>query len=202
MNPKQVDRFFKGLARDFKREAVVYLTGAAAGSLMGNLRPSLDIDFGIKTKGGAAAWRELEAAVEKNKAVTGLDVNFAEDIDRWGQITLLDYQKHVRPYKRFGKLDVRVLAPGYWSIGKMTRYLEPDIRDMEMVFKAQGVPAPGLARLWGRAVKASPKSAVQFQFVDQVERFLEKRGPGIWGKKFEAAKAIRIFRKGAGISGK
>lgn len=199
MNPKQVDRFFKGLGRDFHREAVIFLTGAAAGSLMGNVRPSLDIDFGVDLKGGAAAWADLEKAIDRNKLLTGLAVNYGEDIDRWGQITLLDYQKHARPYKKFGKLDVRVLAPAYWSIGKMTRFLEPDIRDMAAVFAARKVPVDTLAKLWGRAVKASPRSAAQFQFIRQVEHFLAAEGPGIWGKKFDLGKALGAFRKSAGV---
>lgn len=199
MNPKQVDRFFRGLARDFRRGAVVYLTGAAAGSLMGNVRPSLDIDFGVRIRSGAGVWRELETAVDKNRRLTGLAVNYAEDLDRWGQITLLDYQKHARAYKRFGRLELRVLTPGYWSIGKMTRYLEPDLRDMEAVFKSQKTSPLGLARLWGRAVAASPKSTAQFQFIRQVELFLETRGPRIWGNDFEPPKAVRAFRKKAGI---
>ncbi|HVZ80661.1 MAG TPA: hypothetical protein VHE12_07660 [bacterium] len=199
MNPKQVDRFFKGLARDFRREAVVYLTGAAAGSLMGNVRPSLDIDFGVQAPGGGAAWAELEKAIDRNKLLTGLAVNYGEDIDRWGQITLLDYQRHAKPYKKFGKLDVRVLAPAYWSIGKMTRFLEPDVRDMAAVFKAQKVPALDLVRIWGRAVKASPRSAAQFQFARQVEHFLSAEGPGIWGGKFDLEGTLKAFRKSAGI---
>ena len=175
------------------------MTGAAAGALMGNVRPSLDVDFGVQTQAGAAAWAELEAAIEKNSRLTGLAVNYGEDIDRWGQITLLDYKKHAHPYKTFRKLEVRVLTPGYWSIGKMTRYLEPDIRDMAAVFKSKKVPALGLARLWGRAVAASPKSTVQYQFIRQVEHFLKNQGTGIWGKNFDAAKSLQAFHEKAGI---
>jgi hypothetical protein len=194
-----VERFLKGLSRDLRREAVIYLTGAAAGSLLGNVRPSLDIEFGVETKGGAEAWRDLEAAVERNRRLTGLAVNFAEDIDRWGQISLLDYKKRAKPFKRFGKLSVKILAPAYWSIGKMTRFLEPDVRDMAAVFKAQGTPWRELVRVWGRAVAASPRSLAQTRFIRQVEQFLGAEGPGIWGKNLDLPRALREFQKNAGI---
>ena len=43
MNPKEIERFFKGIAKDFNQDATVYLTGAAAGAIAGlglNLAPA------------------------------------------------------------------------------------------------------------------------------------------------------------------
>ena len=200
MNPKEIDRFFKGVAKDFGEEVDIILTGAAAGSLMGNLRPSMDIDFAVKIKKKRReSWKDFSRAVEKNKNLTGVSADYSEDIDRWGSITLLDYPKHARPYKKMGSLTLRVLEPAYWSIGKMTRYIEPDIEDMKAVFKKQGVKAPALARLWGKALRASPLSETLSLFRKQVEHFLEKVGPKIWSKGFDASKAIREFHKSAGI---
>ena len=82
MNPKEIERFFKGIAKDFNEDATVYLTGAAAGALMGGVRPSLDVDFGVELK-NSKKWEQLTAAIEKNKVLTGLGSNYDEDIDRW-----------------------------------------------------------------------------------------------------------------------
>lgn len=200
MNRKEIERFFKGIAMDFRGEATVFLTGAAAGSVMGGVRPSLDVDFGIQLKSrDPKVWNQLVSAIEKNKTLTGLGTNYDEDIDRWGMITLLDYKKHTKAFKRFGSLAVRVLEPAYWSIGKMTRYLDPDVQDMVAVFKAQKTPAVKLAKLWGKALKASPRSEALSTFRKQVEHFLRAYGPGIWGKKFEASKAIAEFYRSAGL---
>jgi len=198
MNPKEIERFFKGIAKDFNEDATVYLTGAAAGALMGGVRPSLDVDFGVELK-NSKKWEQLTAAIEKNKVLTGLGSNYDEDIDRWGMITLMDYQKHSPLFKQYGKLKVKVLEPAYWSIGKMTRYLEPDIADMEMVFRKKKVSAALLTGVWGKALKSSPRSASLLLFRKQVEDFLVHSGPKIWGKPFDAAEAIRDFHQSAGI---
>jgi hypothetical protein len=198
MNPKEIERFFKGIAKDFNEDATVYLTGAAAGALMGGVRPSLDVDFGVELK-NSKKWEQLTAAIEKNKVLTGLGSNYDEDIDRWGMITLMDYQKHSPLFKQYGKLKVKVLEPAYWSIGKMTRYLEPDIADMEMVFRKKKVSAALLTGVWGKALKSSPRSASLLLFRKQVEDFLVHSGSEIWGNAFDAAGAIKDFHQSAGI---
>ncbi len=200
MNPKEIERFFKGIAKDFNEEATVYLTGAAAGALMGGVRPSMDVDFGVQLKSGKAQqWDRLAEAIEKNKRLTGLGSNYDEDIDRWGMITLMDYQKHAKLFKQYGQLKVKVLEPAYWSIGKMTRYLQPDIADMEMVFRKKKVPAALLAEVWGRALKSSPRSASLLLFRRQVEDFFIHSGPKIWGKTFDPVKAIQTFHQSSGL---
>ena len=198
MNPKEVDRFFQAVAKAYPGKATVYLTGAAAGALMGNIRPSLDIDFGVVLK-NRQDWDTLSAAIGKAKTLSGVAVNFDEDIDRWGMITLMDYPKHSRVYKTFGGLTVKLLDPATWSIGKMTRFLDPDARDMAAVLKKQKVTAAKVAGVWGKALKASPRSEAQNLFRKQVEYFLKSYGPGIWGKGFDSEKAVGIFRRAAGI---
>ncbi|HEV8344022.1 MAG TPA: hypothetical protein VGR30_16765 [Candidatus Binatia bacterium] len=201
MNRRQIDTFFQVLSEQWDQELGVLLTGAAAGTIWGQLRPSMDVDFGVQVrKSGKETWEKLEAAIERTVRLTGTQANYAEDIDRWGLITLLDYKRHTHPYRRFGSLRVRLLDPAYWSIGKMTRYLDPDVRDMIQVFKRQKVPADRLARLWGRALKRSPRSAALIQFRRQVDDFLRTYGPTIWGKKFDLGKTTRRFYREAGIT--
>lgn len=201
MNQKQIDRFFQTLSEQLHEGAVVLLTGAAAGTIWGQVRPSVDIDFAVQPRGqDREAWERVEAAIERTVKLTGIQANYAEDIDRWGLITLLDYKRRTHPYRRFGRLQVRLLEPAYWSIGKMTRYLDPDVRDMVHVFKRQNVPAGRLARLWGKALKQSPRSTALSQFRRQVEDFLKTYGSAVWGKKFDSDKIIRQFHKQAGIT--
>ncbi len=200
MNPMEVERFFKGVARDFKGRAGIYLTGAAAGSTMGSIRPSMDIDFAVSLKSrDPRHWAEFESAVEKNRRLTGIQTNYSEDIDRWSQVTYLDYRKHCRPFKTFGGIQVRVLNPEYWSIGKMTRYIDLDVKDMVAVFRKQRTPAGRLAGLWGKALRLSPKSSALMLFRRQVENFLGSYGRDIWGKGFSAAKVLDVFYRSAGI---
>jgi hypothetical protein len=114
-------------------------------------------------------------------------------------ITLLDYRRSSRLYRRFGRLEVRLLNPINWSIGKLTRCLDPDVRDVAQVFRSQDVTAAAAARTWGRALQASPPSSAQLQFRRNVEDFLAREGRGIWGRGFEPEAAARAFRRAASI---
>jgi hypothetical protein len=143
----------------------------------------------------------VQDAVDRTTRLTGIPANVAEDIDRWGMITLLDYKRSSRRYRRFGDLEVRLLNPVNWSIGKMTRYLDPDVGDIVEVFRRQSVVEVRATRTWGRALRASPASTTQFQFRRNVESFLAQRGRSIWGVRFDAPRAIATFQKAAGVRG-
>ncbi len=193
MTGRQIERFFHALALELGRPAKVYLTGAAAAALWGRVRPSVDIDFGIEASPGEAGQISVEDAVARTASLAGIATNFAEDIDRWGMITLLDYRRTSRVHARFGSLEVRLLHPANWAIGKLTRFLEPDVRDVIEVFHRQKVDSNVAARTWGRALRASPASTAQAQFRAQVEQFFHHHGRRIWGKDFDADNAIRRF---------
>ncbi|GBE04495.1 MAG TPA: hypothetical protein ENH31_06185 [Nitrospirae bacterium] len=200
MDRRQIDRFFKILGAEFNKEAEIILTGAAAGHIMGSKRPSMDIDFAIKLKkAGKPGWEELESAIRKAIAETGIQVNYAEDIDKWGMITLLDYENNTKFYKKYGNLTLRVLSPAFWSIGKVTRFLDPDIKDMIQVFRKTKLSPIKLAKVWGRALRESPRSMVLTRFRRQVESFFDSYGKRIWGSSFNSTKAIRQFHKSADI---
>ena len=140
MTRRRIEGFLAILARELKRPARAYVTGAAAAALWGRVRPSVDIDIGLELQGPrgrqAGDWGAVEAAVERTTRLTGIPTNVAEDIDRWGMITLLDYRRSSRRYRRIGALDVRLLHPINWSIGKLTRFLDSDIRDVTAVLPA------------------------------------------------------------------
>ncbi|MEP6654833.1 MAG: hypothetical protein ABJA82_15830 [Myxococcales bacterium] len=210
MTRLQIDRYLTILAAQLGVPARAFLTGAAAAALWGRVRPSADIDFGLELRHTGSAqpedrttdgdsWRIIEQAVERTTKLTGIPASVAADIDRWGMITLLNYRRTSRLYRRFGKLDVRLLDPVNWSIGKLTRALDPDLRDVAEVFRRQAVSWIRAAGTWGRALRASPPSTSQFQFRRHVEDFFTRRGPVIWGTRFEAESAIRRFHAAARI---
>ena len=200
MTPRAIDRFFSTLAREFGRPATLIVTGAAAGSLWGHIRPSQGIDFGLQLGGrGRAGWERFQAAIDRTVQRTGIQVHYAEDIDRWSSITLLDYRRHTAPYRRFGQLRIRLLDPVYWSIGKLGRYFDLDVDDVVMVLRRQKVPAASALRVWARALRASPRSTAIPQFRSQVEHFLRTYGNTIWGRSFDPEAAIRRFHRTAGI---
>ena len=201
MNPRQIDRFFRILDRELGKRARVILTGASAASLWGSVRPSQDIDFGIiLTTAGRKDWVLLEEAVGRTVQLTGIQANYTEDIDRWGAITLLDYRRHTLPYKRFGRLDVRLLDPLYWTIGKLTRYLDPDVQDLVTVLKSQPISPDRLTRLWAQALRKSPRSDAGARFRRQVEHFLRTYGNLIWGAEFDASSHVDRFARAAGLT--
>lgn len=200
MDPQQIDHFFKVLDDAFNKEAEIILAGAAAACIMGSKRPSMDIDFAIKLKNsGEQEWDRFESAIKKAKAVTGIQVDYIEDIDRWGMITLLDYENHKNFYKQEGNLTLWVLDPAFWSIGKMTRFLDPDIQDMIQVFKKTKISPIELAKVWGRALRESPRSPDLISFRRHVEHFFASYGRKIWGHTFSSTNAVRQFHKSAGL---
>ena len=199
MNRRQIDRFFTVLGQQLPSPATIIVTGAAAGAMWGHVRPSLDIDFAIQASPGKGAWAKIEAAIEQTKRRTGIAANYAVDIDRWGAISLMDYRRHTHPYKVFGRLTVRALDPAYWTIGKLTRYLQPDIEDLVAVLKRRRQALEPLLRLWGLALRKSPRSASCAQFRRQVEDFLGTYGRRIWGSALDPERAILRFHGHARI---
>ena len=200
MTRRRIEHFLATLAAELGRPARAFLTGAAAAALWGRVRPSLDVDLGLEVKEPPAArWEMIQAAIDRTCRLTGIAASVAEDIDRWGMITLLDYKRSSRRYRRFGALEVRLLHPINWSIGKLTRFLDPDIRDVTEVFRRQKVPLRAIATTWGRALRASPASTAQFQFRLHVEHFFRSQGRRIWGAAFDAEEAVRLFERAARI---
>jgi hypothetical protein len=200
MDRQQIDRFFKILDAGFKKEAGIILTGAAAGTILGSVRPSVDIDFAAEIKKpGKSQWKEFDSAVSRAVAQTGIQANYAEDIDRWGMITLLDYRKNTTVLKKYEHLTLSVLKPEIWSIGKVTRFIDPDIKDMIQVFRKTKTSPIRLADTWGKALKKSPRSTALTRFRRQVEGFFKSYGKKIWGRNFNVMKTIGQFHKSAGI---
>ncbi len=194
MTEKTIRLYFKELDRRLQADATVILVGAGAGSLMGHIRPSLDIDFEIRLdRRSAAARRRLDRVVREAAAAIGVAVNYSEDIGHWSMVSYLDYRKTALSYRRIGKITVKLIAPEYWTIGKMTRFLELDIRDMVKIIQKKQLRPTRLVGVWSRAMKDSDLSLELGQFKEHVLYFFKKYGKRIWGKKFNADRYSRSF---------
>ena len=196
MNKRQVEHFFEILSKIYAKPCRVVLTGAAAGILYGRVRATLDIDFEALTEN----WDEFSKAVEQVRIQTGIEAQFSEDIDHWSSITLSGYREHVYLHQKFGSLEIFLMEPPYWAIGKLSRYLDQDIEDMMLVFKKTLTPWENVLSVAGTALKKSPKSTDCFLFRKQTEDFIKNRGREVWGDAFDPQKAIAFFHQHAGIA--
>ncbi len=204
MKKQEVIRYFRILSRIYHRPCRIILTGAALGTIYGGVRATFDIDFALKLKSRSRQkkeedWQMFTEAAKKISARTGIAAQYAEDIDRWSSITYLDYEKHTRLFRKFGSIEVRVLDPPYWAIGKLTRYLVPDVRDLIQVLKKTKTSWQNLIKIAGHALRKSPKSTACFLFRKNVEDFIKSYGVQIWSRRFDSEKAINYFYQSAGI---
>ena len=197
LNQRLIHLFLNALACGLDVPSEVILTGASAGFLMGHVRPSLDIDFEIRFKGRRSpkAKAKLEEAVANASKLTGLSAQYSENIGGWSMISYLDYQKRARPYRQFGKLNVKIMAPEYWTIGKMARFFEMDIRDMIQIIRKKKIKPKPLIRLWAKALNSSSLSIELGQFRDHVIYFIRKYGKKIWGGSTDVDQLIVFFKE-------
>src|SRR5262245_11236179 len=160
-------------------------------------RATLDIDFEIRLKrvprgaNAAKSWEAVQRAIEDTARATGITAQYAEDIDKWSLIALPS--KHSRLYRRFGKVEVRILDPIVWAIGKLARYLSTDIQDLRIVLKNADIRPRETVKLWGTALGISPASSSQTTFRKQVEAFLSQHAREIWGRKTEPDELKLLF---------
>lgn len=201
MKVEDIDLFFEELDRRLGLEAEIIIIGASAGLLMGYIRPSVDIDFEIQVKDSKdpASKEHIQNSIMKTSHKEGIAVNFSDDVSHWSMIDFLDYRRTASRYKKIGKLNIKIIAPEYWTIGKMTRFLELDIQDIMKIISMKHITYDRLIKLWGLAMKKSNLSLELGQFRRHVEFFLKKCGPKLWGKTFVPEDAIKLFHNHAGI---
>lgn len=201
MKKNIVDLYFSELDRILSRPTSVILTGAAAGAIYGNLRHSVDIDFEIrfKRKGKQNEDEIIQDCISEVSSKLGIAANYSDDIGHWSMIDYLNYRQSSIPYKKIGRIDIRLMAPEYWTIGKMSRFMEIDVNDVIQVIKKKRLRSELLIALWARALRASPLSLVKGQFRRNVEIFLKMHGKKLWGNAFDREEAINDFRRWAGL---
>ena len=191
MEKRNITRFFKILDQELGLPANVILTGAGAGTYMGQTRTSVDIDFEIATV--PRNLDKLESAIARTIRKTGIAVNYSENIGGWSMIAFLDYRRHAVLIQKIGKIQLRLMAPEYWTIGKMVRFGENDLRDLEDIIIKQKLRPDQLIVLWAKAIEGSSLSIELGQFRKNVCYFLTKYGNRVWGKNFKPQQAVETF---------
>ena len=114
----------------------------------------------------------------------GVAVNFSENIDHWSMVSYLDYRRTASHYKKFGRLTVKLIAPEYWTIGKMARYYALDASDIAVIIKKKKLKPRALIKLWKRALRSSDLCLELGQFKKHMTHFLKTYGRKLWGKRF------------------
>ena len=194
MRKKQIDLFFRKLGEELDTPCEVILVGASAGSLMGHIRPSFDIDFEIRCRRKTRKLKTLlPRVIDQAAEFAGVAVNFSENVGGWSMINYLDYRKTAVVYKKFGKIKVKIIAPEYWTIGKMARFLKLDIEDMVQLVRRKKLKPERLIKIWAKALLSSDLSLELGQFRDHVVYFLKTCSKRIWGKSINSGKLINSF---------
>lgn len=194
MKVRDIHGFFEDLDRRLDEPVQIVLTGGAAAILQGTSRATFDIDFELRLKRGKN-WEHVQQAISETSIATGITAQYGEDIGQWSSIALP--ARESRLYRRFGKVEVRVLSPAIWAIGKLARYLSSDVEDLRIVLKARKTQPKAMARIWGTALGTSPASSSQATFRKQVENFFEQYAREVWGPRADAMELKRLFLESA-----
>lgn len=183
MKPSDIDIFFTELDRALRIPSVIILTGASAGMLMGHIRPSLDIDFEIRPVEENKKLRlgdNLPQAIQAATRRVPVAVDYSGDISQWSQIDFLDYRKTALDYKQIGKLQIKIISPEYWTIGKMTRFVAQDIEDIKIIIKSKKIKSIPLINLWAKALTSSELSLARSSFKRHVHDFITTYAQPLW----------------------
>jgi hypothetical protein len=192
MKKSSIHHFFKKLSHRIDQPIRIYLTGGIAAWFLGGVRPTQDIDFALLTK---SDWAKISEQILRLSKEENIPVQFTEDISRWGMIGFKNFKKGAKRYQKFGHVEVYLLDPLIWSVGKIARYTQDDLEDMIAVFKKQKCTPQNVINTWVQALQESPRSSEHHLFIKKVEDFLKNAGPKIWGKKFNPEITFQLFRK-------
>lgn len=192
MRNRDIDIFFLRLSEEWKYPTRIILIGGAAALLFGGVRPTLDVDFQF-CFGKELSFDDFSEAVSKVVKKTGIEAQFSDVVDRWSSLSFLDFDQHLIHYKTFGRIEVYLTHPLYWSLGKIGRYLTSDCHDMIEVFKRHPVDPKELARLWRKALTASPRSEQIPMIKKYMIDFFKHYGKKIWTNQFNLAEVLEIL---------
>ncbi|MFT5207881.1 MAG: hypothetical protein ACI9CF_001641 [Candidatus Omnitrophota bacterium] len=185
MKESDLITFFTELDKLLQIRCDIILTGASAGMLMGHIRPSLDIDFEIRPldrQDKQQLGNQLPHVISEVTKVIPVAADYSGDISHWGQINYLDYRDTALPYKVIGLLQVRIMAPEYWTIGKMTRYIAQDIEDIKIIIKSKHIQPEPLINLWAKALNSSELSLTCSSFKRHVSDFITTNATTLWNQ--------------------
>lgn len=199
MKIRDIENFFRELDKRIDFSLTVILTGGASAVCYGAPRATQDIDFETSLQVSGRRKQEcqekLTEALDEVGRLTGITPQYSEDIDRWSSIYLP--AKSSRLFQKIGKVEVRLLDPELWAVGKLSRYLGSDVKDLVAVFKKLRPDIMKFAKVWGQALGGSPSSSAQVSFKRQVEQFFMDYQDHVDKKAPPPEELMRIFMDSA-----
>ena len=201
MADSRFEAFLRALSERWPHPATLLITGAWAAATWGRVRHTRDVDFEVA--GVPARWMEaFGEAVRAAESDSGLMAQYSTRIDRWSELSLLAYRRNAKAVKRYGQLDVRVLDPLHWSLGKVGRYVDRDVADLVEVFKRVRPDPLTVARLWSRALRASPPSSQLWNIKRQMLDFFRSYGASVWKTPVPLERIERLFGTPEAVRGR
>lgn len=174
---EKIDLFFQKMAeRCPGLTGTIYVTGGAALILYGIPRMTDDIDFEIPE----GLSEEKIMAVSKEMRIP---VQFGTDIERWGMTSLSGYREQAKLYKSFGKLVVKIVDPLNLIAPKLSRFLDRDIEDVNVLIKNFKISRHQLLEHLKQVYDRSPVSIEKGLFRNQVAQFLKDYQQELWSRQ-------------------
>jgi hypothetical protein len=122
--------FLQKLGERYSRPGILYLLGGGAICLLGNPRPTVDLDYAADFSSSDVQLREAMVAVAKEMSLDLEDVAFREFIP----LPKGADQRH-RRMGRFNQLEVFVFDPYSIALSKVARGFETDLEDVVFLLR-------------------------------------------------------------------
>ncbi len=126
VTPAEIIGFFQELAKRFPRSATIFLLGGSALQVLGNIRPTLDIDYDAQLAPDEVL--ALQNAIEQLAQEQHLEFEYVP-IAEFIPLPEEANRRH-RLVGQFGHLAVYVYDPYSIALSKVARGLESDLQDV------------------------------------------------------------------------
>jgi hypothetical protein len=139
----QIKTFLESLGERYKRHAKLILLGRSALCLLGNPRPTVDIDY----VGDDLQKDDFQNLMAEIAGEMGFEVE-AVPIQEFTPLAFGD-ESHSIPVGRFGKLEFSILDPYVMALSKLDRGFHPTLMTLSSSFNAAWFHCHN----WGRSLK-------------------------------------------------
>jgi len=137
LTAQQIRRFLAEVGNRLQSPAVLLVLGGSGLGLLGNTRPTLDLDFDGEEK----AVDEFRGLLEQLAKETQIELE-AVPLHRFIPLPHGAMQRHI-PIGEFGLLRVMVFDPYSIALSKLDRGFDSDIEDITFLFR-HGFVDPGV----------------------------------------------------------